>query len=147
MKNLIKNPQWFSQSDGKILYFTNLGNITYDKFCMDNHRFCSLSMQNGQASNSYDLCVDVCDAQSVRFGYHMRSIIPGNTTLQADFYDENDKRLNTYTKCVSDLVGVDFCDVSAVFPVPAQAAYVMLSLHFSGNVTATTFGMPFLELY
>ncbi len=147
MKNRIKNPQWFSQSDGKILYFTNLGSITYDKFCMDNHRFCSLSMDHGDASNSYDLKVNVCDVQSVRFGYHMRAILPGNVSLQAVFYDENDKRVNTDTKCVSDLVGVDFCDVCAVFPVPCQAAYAMLSMHFSGNVTACTFGMPFLELY
>ena len=42
MQNMIKNAQWFSQENGKILYFTNEGSITYDRFCMDNHRFCSL---------------------------------------------------------------------------------------------------------
>ncbi len=77
MENLIKNAQWFSQSNGKILYFTNHGLITYDKFCMDNHRFCSLSMKEGKAENRYDLKVEVHDAQRVRYGYHMRAIIPG----------------------------------------------------------------------
>ena len=54
MQNMIKNAQWFSQENGKMLYFTNEGSITYDRFCMDNHRFCSLTMKNDKAANRYE---------------------------------------------------------------------------------------------
>ncbi len=147
MENMIQNAQWFSQRDGKILYFTNHGNITYDKFCMDHHRFCSLSMNSGEASNSYDLNVELYDAQMLRFGYHMRAILPGKASIHVSFYDERDQQIAQEEKDISELIGVDFCDACAAFEIPCDSAYAKLSLHFSGNVTACTFGMPFLELY
>jgi len=147
MQNLIKNAQWFSQSNGKILYFTNHGDITYDKFCMDNHRFCSLSMKEGTADNRYDVKADITNADMIRFGYHMRAIVLDEACLWATFYDEHNKELTTCKKEITSFVDYDFHDVCASFQVPPHAITVSLSLHFKGTVTACTFGMPFLEVY
>lgn len=147
MQNMIKNAQWFSQENGKILYFTNEGSITYDRFCMDNHRFCSLTMQNGKARNRYDCEIDLDCVSLIRFGYHMRAITTDEVTLEASFYDENMQLIKTCKQDISSDIGADFHDVCAEFPVIRNAAYAKIGIRFAGNITACTFGMPFLELY
>ncbi len=147
MQNMIKNAQWFSQENGKILYFTNEGCITYDRFCMDNHRFCSLSMQKGKAKNSYDCEIDLDCVSLIRFGYHMRAIVADSVVLESSFYDKNMCLIETYRKEIADNIASDFHDVCAEFPVMRNAAFAKIAICFSGNITACTFGMPFLELY
>lgn len=147
MQNLIQNAQWFSQSDGKILYFTNQGPITYDRFCMDNHRFCSLSLSSGVASNAYDPLLYVHHAHLLRFGYHMRSIAVEKAELMVTFYNQAGKDIFICTKDITRDMGSEFHDVSAQFKVPQHAVSAKISLRFAGAVTACTFGMPFAELY
>lgn len=147
MQNMIKNAQWFSQEDGKILYFTNEGAITYDRFCMDNHRFCSLSMKNGNAANLYDCEIDLSCIALLRFGYHIRAVVVDKAVLEAAFYDENNRLIKTCQQEITCDIDADFHDVCGEFPVVANATYAKIALRFSGNITACTFGMPFLELY
>lgn len=147
MQNMIKNAQWFSQENGKILYFTNEGCITYDRFCMDNHRFCSLTMKNGKAANRYECEIDLDCVSMIRFGYHMRAITAESVVLEATFFDENMRMIKTDSQEISENIGSEFHDVCAEFPVQRNAAYAKIAICFNGNITALTFGMPFLELY
>lgn len=147
MINLIKNAQWFSQSDGKILYFTNEGPITYDRFCLDLHRFCSLTMTKGAASNVYDPMIELNDASLLRFGYHMRSIYVEKAQLLVTFFNKEGKAIFLCTKDIESDLGSEFHDVAAQFHIPQDACFAQIGLRFIGDVTACTFGMPFAELY
>ena len=147
MQNMIKNAQWFSQENGKILYFTNEGSITYDRFCMDNHRFCSLTMKNDKAANRYECEIDLDYISMIRFGYHMRAIAAESVVLEVTFLDENRKKIKTCSQEISEDIGSEFHDVCAEFSVLRNAAYAKIGLCSNGDITALTFGMPFLELY
>lgn len=147
MRNLIQNDQWFSKGNDKILYFTNTGAITYDKFCLNNFRFCSLSMASGSAANHYELQLPLQDAKILRVGYHMRAIAAQKVKLEAIFYNEEGQQILCKRNDVTNDIDADFHDVSTCFEIPKQASSVSLSLLFEGKITACTFGMPFAELY
>lgn len=147
MRNLIKNDQWFSQENNKILYFTNTGPITYDKFCMNNFRFCSLTMTGGTASNRYEPLLLLHHARLLRFGYHMRAITIDQARIEVLFFDCDGNPLMLCHKNITADIDTDFHDACAEFAIPQKAAAAKLALSFNGNVTACTFGMPFAELY
>lgn len=147
MQNLIKNDQWYSQDKTSILYFTNTGPITYDPFCLNNFRFCSLSMTSGNASNSYDQLIPLEQARILRFGYHMRAILVTKVTLEVVFVNQDNQSMVSCRKEITKDIDADFHDVCGCFQIPQFAYAAKVSLRFEDATTACTFGMPFAEIY
>lgn len=142
--NIINNAQWFPSVEDKILYFTNEGPITFDRFCKNNHRFCSLTMEDGTAANQYELKVNITSISSLCFGYCMRAITVSKAILEVKFSDEENRLIDVVSEDITNDIGVDFQDVSRIFIIPEAAVYATFALRFFDQTTACTFGMPFI---
>lgn len=142
--NIINNAQWYPSVEDKILYFTNEGPITYDCFCVNNHRFCSLSMESGSAANRYDLQINVTSISSLQFGYYMRAITMECAYLEVTFTDEENRLIDICRKDITDRIHCEFQDVIREFIIPEDAVYAKFALRFCGKTTACTFGMPLI---
>lgn len=144
--NIINNAQWYPSIEDKILYFTNEGPITYDCFCMNNHRFCSLTMDCGSAANRYELQVNVTSISSFHFGYCIRAITLACAYLEVTFTDEEHHVIDVCREDITDDIDCEFQDVTREFIIPQDAVYAKFALRFSGKTTACTFGMPLIAV-
>ncbi len=146
MSNLIQNSNWQLVSpEGGPLHFSGTGPLTYDNFCLDGNRTCSVTMMNGAASDKYDNPINVRGRCAIAFGYILRAIEADSIMLCANFSNENNDFIESKRNPIENRVSHDFKYQVARFSVPAGADTVHLSLLFEGRIIACTFCAPYAE--
>lgn len=145
MDNLILNSQWLSGGDGEPQYFNNTGPITYDNFCVNGNQTCSVTMikQGGQARTQYEVPIPVCGQQRLVFGCCIRCIGADCCNLQVDFYDANNRLLDSSKENITGSLNADFNNQMGTFLIPCNTAKASLSIQFVDRVTACTYCAPF----
>lgn len=143
MENLIKNSCWQPGPSGGPKYFSGHGPITYDNFCLNGYRTCSITMtEQGKAADLYDLPICVQDMKSINWGYCIRSIEANNVELVAEFFDQNNCSIVIDKKDITNKICYNFQEISQCFDIPCNAFTVKLSLEFNGKITACTYCAP-----
>ena len=142
--NLIMNSQWCPGSTGGPQYFSGTGPVTYDQFFVSGNRTCSVTMteNNSTASDSYDLAIPVFGQKSLVFGYIIRAISCNCCYLQVEYYNQNNQPIDILKMDITRSITADFRSQMRCFPIPCNAQYAKVSLHFNNQVTACTFCAP-----
>lgn len=144
--NLIMNSNWCQVDNGGPLHFSGSGPITFDRFCLNGCRSCSVTMtgQNGMqvAVDAYDPPIKVTGMCEMEWGYIIRAIEATQISLIADFYDVSGNLIQSVRCRITDRVSECFTRQMAHFKIPCDAENVMLSMEFNGAVTACTFLAP-----
>lgn len=143
MSNLIQNANWQQTSpEGGPLYFSGTGPVTFDNFCVNGNRTCSVTIASGAASDNYDVPIDVRGCCAIRFGYILRAVQAECIMLCAAFLNANGDLVKAEKIPIQDRVSCDFKRHTARFYIPSGAETVWLSLLFEGKVTACSFCAP-----
>lgn len=141
-KNLIRNPRWCPGPDGGPMFFSSIG-TTFDNFCLDGHRTCSITQTPGMTGyDQYDPLIPIQRGGSIQWGYILRAIEAEHIVLQAVFFNSAGRAVDTQTRDIAGQVTAQFQRHMARFTAPRHAVSVQLSLHFKGRVTACTFLSP-----
>lgn len=142
MQNLIRNSRLRPRSGGGARCFSS-SDITYDNFCVDGCRTCSITQTGGmQGVFRYDPLIPVWDGCCLNWGCVLRAIEAEDVRLQADFYDAAGMFVDTLQADISGSIGDQFRRRTARFIAPLGAANVQLSICFAGTVTACTLFSP-----
>lgn len=145
MDNLIMNARWQIEAEGMPQCFTNQGPITYDNFCVNGNRTCSVTMirKGGQASTTYDVPIPICGQQSIAFGCCIRCVGCDCCYLQCDFYDANNCLINSDRENITSCITADFNTQMARFRIPCNCTSCQVSIQFMDRVTACSYCAPF----
>lgn len=143
--NLIMNSQWCADEKGGPQYFSDSGPFTYDNFCVNGNRTCSITMtrKGTQAVLQYNLPIPIQGQQNLMFGCTIRCIGVDCCYLQVDFYDTNNRLIDSCKNNITTTLSADFNTQMTNFPCPCNACTARCSIHFQDRITACTFCAPF----
>jgi hypothetical protein len=141
--NLIKNSKWIPGPSGGPEFFGGVGPITYDKLSISGFRTCSITMTTaGVAQDFYQPLLPTLGRMALTFGFNIRTVDADQISYVADFFDASQKPVSTKEKVITPNVAYNFSEVNTQFLLPSNAAFVKLSIKFTGRVTACTYWMP-----
>ncbi|MDR3553013.1 MAG: hypothetical protein P4L75_07810 [Clostridia bacterium] len=142
-KNLIKNSRWLPGPSGGPEFFAGAGPITYDRLSIGGCRTCSITMADGVAQDFYLPLIDVAGMPAIRYGFTIRVIDADHIAYAAEFYNRSKTPLRCEIRDITEGVNYSFRDVGACFDIPSDAAFVRLSIRFTGKITACTYWAPY----
>ena len=145
MENIIKNSCWEPGANGGPQYFSAIGPITFDNFCINGYRTSSITQVTDcplKARDSYDLPIPVCGQKNIKWGFCIRAIEAQEIALVAKFYDQQGCLLQRCRQNVADVVDYQFKKVMARFPIPCNTCWIKLAIEFVGNIIACTYYAP-----
>jgi len=146
VNNLLKNSKWQPGPSGGPEFYGGTGPITYDKLSINGFRTCSITMLNpGTAQDFYEPLIDVRGKMAIAYGFNIRTVDADRILYVADFYDADSNKTSTKEKDMTPKVSYNFEMVNTQFMIPRDAAFVKLSIKFTGRVTACTFWAPHAE--
>ncbi len=144
MNNLIRNSRWCPGPKGGPEFFSGCG-FTYDDFCLDDYRTCSVTQARGCKENAiirFDPVICVIGMCSIHWGVMVRAIDCEKIELAADFHDMDGKLIAPVRWEVQHQITAQFKRQMCCFQIPKKALTVRLSIRFSGKITACTLCAP-----
>jgi hypothetical protein len=144
--NVIKNFKWQPGPAGGPQFFSGTGPITYDKLSIEGYRTCSITMTTpGTAQDFYEPLIDAKGQFAITYGFNIRTVDADNILYVAEFFDVKKAPLSSMEKNITQKVKYNFNMINAQFVIPKNAAYVRLSIKFTGKITACTYWAPHAE--
>lgn len=139
------NSQWRPSNTGDVECFTSTGPITYDNFCVNGSQTCSVTMtkRGGVAKTQYDVPIQVYGQQAIVFGCCIRCIGADCCILQVDFYDANNRMIDSCREDITSKISADFTNQMGRFMCPCNAVTCKLSIQFTDRITACTYCSPY----
>lgn len=146
MQQLIQNSKWCLSPCGGLMYFEERGPISFDDFCLHGNRTCSITIPTSHDTTAgihYELSIPTLNHKGIEWGLCIRAIMAECVVLRADFFDSCQCLIASAKSNISAKISSRFRDVKTLFDVPCDAYSVILSIEFSGTVTACTCCAPF----
>lgn len=141
--NLMRNSCFKQGPSGGPQFYTFTEPITYDDFCYNGCRTCSLTMKDcDTATMEYDLFMNVSGCRCLTCSLYLRTIELTNLCYVVEFYDECKQFLCKESKNVTSKAKPYFNNLCADFSIPRGARCAKFYWRFKDKTTACTWCNP-----